>query len=120
MASADDSVTTFDEDVGLQLLARLAVAGQQRDAGAAARHEAVHGDLFDRGRQGIDLLLQLSVLGGQLLGLVTERLQLGLGGEEVGGGLVGPIAGRLDLPRGPLGGVVVGLGACRAADAAGR
>ena len=104
------------QDLRLQLLARLAIAGQQRDPGAATRHEAVDGDLLDRRPEGLDLLLQLSVLGGQPLGLVTEHLQFGLGGEEVGGGLVGSIAGGLDLLGGPLRRVVVGLGACGVAE----
>ena len=104
-----------DEHVGLQLVARLLVAGQQRDAGRAGGHEAVHGDLLDLRLQGVDLLLQLSVLGGQLGGPIAELLELGLGLEERGRGGVGLVAGRRDLPRRPLGGVVVGV---RAGDAA--
>ena len=55
-------VDDVDEHVGLQLLARQLVPGEQRDPGTAARHEAVHGNLLDLAVEGIDLLLQLSVL----------------------------------------------------------
>ncbi len=100
-----------DEDTGLQLVARLLVAGQQRDAGRAGGDEAVHGHLLDLRLQGVNLLLQLSVLGGQLRGPVTQLLELGLGLEERGRGGVGLVPSGGDLPRRPLGGVVVGVGA---------
>ena len=77
----------------------------------AGGDEAVHGDLLDLRLQSVDLLLQSSVLGGQLGGAVVELLELGLGLEVRGRRGVGPVAGRSDLPCGLLGGIVVGVGA---------
>ena len=50
IASADDSVTTSTSTSACSCSLGWRYAGQQRDAGAAARHEAVDGDLLDLSR----------------------------------------------------------------------
>ncbi len=65
---------------------------------------------LDVGFEPVDLGLEVFELDHQATPLELDQRQLGLGVEEVLGGLVGAFAGGGDLARGPLGGVVVGLG----------
>ena len=64
---------------------------------------------LDVGLEPVDLGLEILELDHQAVPLELDQTELGLGVEEVLGGLVGAFAGGGDLTRGSLGRVLVGL-----------
>ncbi len=103
-----------------QLVERLLVPGEDRDAGVARRHEPLGGGMVDGGAQVVDLGLQHGPLLLELGRLVLQPVQVGLGLRPLLGRLVGAILGGGDLLGGLAGGALVGLGVGGAGEHRGR